>query len=287
MEKKGWKRDVKRLALVVIASCVMAMNIKSFVRAGGLFPGGFTGLTLLIQQTADKFFHIVVPYSAVNLLLNLVPIIISFRFIGKKFTLYSCLAIVLTSILTDVLPGYPITSDILLICVFGGLINGFAISLCLFADATSGGTDFIAIFFSERKGKETWNYILAGNVLMLVAAGFLLSWEQALYSIIFQFTSTQILNGLYSRYQKLTLLIITEFPQKVYEQIKSVTHHDATLFQGVGCYEGKERNLLYSVVSRQEKRRIVSEIREIDPKAFINVVKTEQVTGRFYLRPND
>ena len=153
--------------------------------------------------------------------------------------------------------------------------------------ATSGGTDFIAIFFSERKGKETWNYILAGNVLMLAAAGFLFSWEQALYSIIFQFASTQILNGLYSRYQKLTLLIITEAPQRVYEQIKEVTHHDATLFQGVGCYEGKERKLLYSVVSRQEKRRIVSKIREIDPKAFINVVKTEQVTGRFYLRPND
>ena len=244
-------------------------------------------MTLLIQQAADKFFHFSVPYSAVNLLLNLAPIMISFRFIGKKFTLYSCVAIVLTSILTDILPGYPITSDILLICVFGGLINGFAVSLCLFAGATSGGTDFIAIFFSERKGKETWNYILAGNVLMLAAAGFLFSWEQALYSIIFQFASTQILNGLYSRYQKLTLLIITEAPQRVYEQIKEVTHHDATLFQGVGCYEGKERKLLYSVVSRQEKRRIVSKIREIDPKAFINVVKTEQVTGRFYLRPND
>ena len=210
MEQNGWKRDVKRLVLVVAASCVMAMNIKSFVRAGGLFPGGFTGLTLLIQQAADKFFHFSVPYSAVNLLLNLAPIMISFRFIGKKFTLYSCVAIVLTSILTDILPGYPITSDILLICVFGGLINGFAVSLCLFAGATSGGTDFIAIFFSERKGKETWNYILAGNVLMLAAAGFLFSWEQALYSIIFQFASTQILNGLYSRYQKLTLLIITE-----------------------------------------------------------------------------
>ena len=205
MEQNGWKRDVKRLVLVVAASCVMAMNIKSFVRAGGLFPGGFTGLTLLIQQAADKFFHFSVPYSAVNLLLNLAPIMISFRFIGKKFTLYSCVAIVLTSILTDILPGYPITSDILLICVFGGLINGFAVSLCLFAGATSGGTDFIAIFFSERKGKETWNYILAGNVLMLAAAGFLFSWEQALYSIIFQFASTQILNGLYSRYQKLTL----------------------------------------------------------------------------------
>ena len=135
-------------------SCVMAMNIKSFVRAGGLFPGGFTGLTLLIQQAADKFFHFSVPYSAVNLLLNLAPIMISFRFIGKKFTLYSCVAIVLTSILTDILPGYPITSDILLICVFGGLINGFAVSLCLFAGATSGGTDLSRFSFPSARERN-------------------------------------------------------------------------------------------------------------------------------------
>ena len=111
MEQNGWKRDVKRLVLVVAASCVMAMNIKSFVRAGGLFPGGFTGLTLLIQQAADKFFHFSVPYSAVNLLLNLAPIMISFRFIGKKFTLYSCVAIVLTSILTCLLYTSPSPRD--------------------------------------------------------------------------------------------------------------------------------------------------------------------------------
>ena len=287
MKKVLIGEDVKRTLMVVAASVFSAWNINTFVHAAGLLPGGFTGLSLLLQECFAAFLHLAVPYSAINVILNCIPAAISFKFIGKKFTLYSCVAIVLTSILTDILPGYPITSDILLICVFGGLINGFAVSLCLFAGATSGGTDFIAIFFSERKGKETWNYILAGNVLMLAAAGFLFSWEQALYSIIFQFASTQILNGLYSRYQKLTLLIITEAPQRVYEQIKEVTHHDATLFQGVGCYEGKERKLLYSVVSRQEKRRIVSKIREIDPKAFINVVKTEQVTGRFYLRPND
>lgn len=287
MTKKSICDTLRRTCLILAGSFIMAVNLKSFVRAGGLIPGGFNGLTRLIQEISVLLWHWEPPFSVINFILNAVPVVISFKFIGKKFTGYSCLMIVVSGILTDMVPAWPVTEDILLIAIFGGLINALAISLCLFANATSGGTDFIAIFFSERKGKETWNYILAGNVLMLAAAGFLFSWEQALYSIIFQFASTQILNGLYSRYQKLTLLIITEAPQRVYEQIKEVTHHDATLFQGVGCYEGKERKLLYSVVSRQEKRRIVSKIREIDPKAFINVVKTEQVTGRFYLRPND
>ena len=125
-------------------------------------------------------------------------------YIGKKFTLYSGLMIVVSSILTDLLPGFEITSDPLLISIFGGIINGCAISLCLFANATSGGTDFIAIFFSERKGIDTWNYIFLGNVAMLIVAGLLFGWDKSLYSIIFQFASTQILHMLYKRYQKQT-----------------------------------------------------------------------------------
>ena len=71
---------------------------------------------------------------------------------GKKFTLYSCLCIVLTSVLTDLIPGIAITSDVLLISIFGGIINGFAISLCLLTGSTTGGTDFISIYLSEKKG---------------------------------------------------------------------------------------------------------------------------------------
>ncbi len=281
------KSDLQRILLVILGAVVMALNIKIFVRAGDMFPGGFNGLTLLIQRTAAEYFHLTLPFSVINLLLNAVPAAISFRYIGKKFTAYSCLMIVLTSVLTDLIPSLEITSDPLLISVFGGIINGCAISLCLFANATSGGTDFIAIFFSERKGVDTWNYIFIGNVVMLIVAGLLFGWEKSLYSIIFQFASTQILHMLYKRYQKQTLLIITDHPQEVYETIRDNTHHDATKFRGVGCYEGQEKHLLYSVISADEARRTVDGIRKVDPKAFINCMKTEQITGRFYIRPND
>ncbi len=129
------KNDLKRIVVVCFAALMMALNIKTFVRAGGLYPGGATGLTLLVQRSAKLFFHIAIPYTFVNVLLNAVPIYIGFRFIGKKFTLYSCLMIVLTSVLTDMLPGYAITYDTLLISIFGGMINGLAISLCLAVNA--------------------------------------------------------------------------------------------------------------------------------------------------------
>lgn len=281
------KSDIQRLLLVLLGAFVMALNIRIFVRAGDMFPGGFNGLTLLIQRTASQYLHIELPFSLINLLLNAVPAVISFLYIGKKFTLYSGLMIVVSSILTDLLPGFEITSDPLLISIFGGIINGCAISLCLFANATSGGTDFIAIFFSERKGIDTWNYIFLGNVAMLIVAGLLFGWDKSLYSIIFQFASTQILHMLYKRYQKQTLLIITDHPQEVYQTIRDNTHHDATQFEGVGCYEGQEKYMLYSVVSADEAKRTIDGIRKVDPAAFINCLKTEQITGRFYNRPND
>ena len=115
----------------------MAVNIKSFVDAGGLFPGGFNGLTLLIQRSAQQFAGVSLPFTAINLLLNVVPAVVSFRLIGKRFTLYSCLMIALTSVLTDLIPSMPLTNDVLLVCIFGGIVNGLAISLCLLGGRTS------------------------------------------------------------------------------------------------------------------------------------------------------
>lgn len=278
---------IKRLLLIVLASVVMAANIKSFVDAGGLFPGGFNGLTLLIQRSAQQFGGVALPFTAINLLLNAIPAVISFRLIGKRFTLYSCLMIALTSVLTDIIPSMPLTNDVLLVCIFGGIINGFAISLCLLGRATSGGTDFIAVALSERLNVDAWNYIFIGNCLMLAVAGVLFGWDKALYSIIFQFASTQIVHLLDPRFKRTTLFIISNQAQDIYEHIKDTTHHGATLFHGTGLYNGEERDLIYSVIASDQVKEITRAAREIDPHAFINILKTDQVAGNFYRRPHD
>ena len=214
--------------------------------------------------------------------INLIPIYIGFKYIGKRFTLYSLYVIALTSILTDTIPKFVITEDMLLISVFGGILNGLAVVVTLLAGASGGGMDFISIFMSERKGKDAWNLILLTNSLILLTAGYIFGFEKALYSIIFQYCNTQIIKLFYKRYQKHTLLIITDKTQEIYEQIRIVTHHDATLFVGTGCYEGAERKMLYSVVNSDQVSTVINIIKEIDPKAFINSLKTEELSGRFY-----
>ena len=281
------KEKCRRLLLIIFASIIMAANIQSFVDAGGLFPGGFNGLTLLIQRSAQQFAGITLPFTAINFALNAVPAVISFKMIGKRFTMYSCLVIVLSSILTDLIPAMPITNDILLICIFGGIFNGLAISLCLLGGATSGGTDFISVAISERLGVDAWNYIFFGNCVMLAVAGLLFGWDKALYSIIFQFASTQVVHMLDLRFKRTTLFIISNRAVAIYEEIKDTTNHGATLFRGTGLYNGEERDMIYSVISGDQVKQITRAVHDIDPHAFINILKTDQVAGNFYRKPHD
>ncbi|HJD97754.1 YitT family protein [Mailhella massiliensis] len=281
----SWKNDFKIILAVCVASVLMALNINTFVQTGGLYPGGATGLTILIQRIAEKFLDIRLSFAVVNFLLNMIPIYIGFRYIGKRFTLYSCLMIVLTGILTDLIPSYIITYDILLISIFGGIINGFSISLCLRMDTTSGGTDFIAIYLSRKKGIDSWNIILYFNVILLLVAGFTFGWDKALYSIFFQYTTTQVLHILYTRYQKKTLFIVTDNPREVCDVIYATSKHGATILKGEGSFHLNERSLVYSVVSSDESKKVVNAIREVDPYSFINTVKTQELAGLFYQRP--
>ena len=118
-----------RIVIVIAASILYAWNLCCFAKAANLFPGGFSGISLLLQKIGLTFFHIQIPFSLFNIILNLFPAYIAYRYIGKRFTLYSILVIFLSSIFVDILPQYIFTQDILLICIFGGMLNGLAIAL--------------------------------------------------------------------------------------------------------------------------------------------------------------
>ncbi len=205
--------------------------------------------------------------------------------VGKKFTAYSILMIVLTGLFVDLFPVVNLTEDILLIAIFGGIINGVALSIALKGNASSGGTDFISMWISKRTGQSAWNYVMGVNVIMLLIAGALFGWESALYSIIFQFCSTQIINTLHTRYKRMTMLIVTSQPDVIIPIIQHSTHHGVTRLEGIGTYSGKPRTLLYTVVNTTDVKGMMHRIKEVDQTAFINVTKTEMVEGRFYQAP--
>ena len=283
-------RDIKRFLLVVLGGFLMAVNIVTFVHAGELFPGGFTGITLLLQDIFKKFFGIHLPYSVVVYAFNVIPAWIGFKFIGKKFTIFSVVMILISGLFTDILSGVEwlhVTSDILLCSVFGGILNAVAVVCCLFAESSSRGTDFIAIYISEKTGRSAWNIIFGFNCVVLVVAGLLVGWDKALYSIIFQFTSSQVTTILYKKYSKITLLIITDKSEEIYQKIHELTNHGATVFEGRGEYSGKTHKLVYTVVSAAESGNLEKELRTVDPAAFINVLESKDILGKFFRRQPD
>lgn len=281
-KRKSIKKQFIILITVIISAFLMALNTKTFVNTGGLYPGGVTGLTILIQRIFKLLLDITLPFSVVNIFLNSIPVYIGFRFIGKRFTLYSCLMIILNSIFTDLIPSYILTEDILLISIFGGIINGLAIGICLNAGATSGGTDFISIFLSEKRGIDSFDIILGFNAVIICVAGFIFGWEKALYSIIFQYASTTVLHLLYKKFQQSTFFIVTTKPREICIAIYEVSKHGATILEGEGSYEHCERNVVYSIVSSAQAKKVIHAIKDIDPDAFINEIKTQKLLGRFY-----
>lgn len=281
------KKDAVRLIVVLLAAFLMAMNINSFVNAGGLYPGGATGIAIIIQRIALKYWGLSIPYTPVTVLLNAIPVYIGFKYIGKRFTLFSLVMVITNGFFVDFLPDYAVTQDPLLVAVFGGLLNAVAITMCLEVDATSGGTDFISIFLSQKKGVDAFPYILAGNVVILSIAGILFGLDKALYSMIFQYVTTTALHALYRTYQQRTLFIVTDMPDRVCSMIYSVCGHGATLIDGEGSFAHKNKKIVYSIVSAADTRKIIPKIREIDPNAFINSIRTEEITGNFYMRPRD
>ena len=281
------RKDAVRLVVVLLAAFLMAMNINSFVNAGGLYPGGATGIAIIIQRIVLKYWGISIPYTPVTVLLNAIPVYIGFKYIGKRFTLFSLVMVVANGFFVDFLPDYAVTQDPLLVAVFGGLLNAIAITMCLEVDATSGGTDFISIFLSQKKGVDAFPYILAGNIVILSIAGILFGLDKALYSMIFQYVTTTALHTLYRTYQQRTLFIITDMPDRVCSMIYSVCGHGATLIDGEGSFAHKNKKIVYSIVSASDTRKIIPKIREIDPNAFINSIRTEEIMGNFYMRPRD
>lgn len=283
-EKFIVKREMKSLVLVMFSAVVVAFNIKTFVNTADLYPGGFSGVALLVQRICDSFFSLHVPFAAISYPLNIIALLVSYKFLGKRFLIYTCLSVGVSGLLTDLIPAFYMTDDVLLCSVFGGIFNGIAVSICMNQGGSLGGLDILANVYGHRLNKDPWNIILGVNCVILVIAGVIFGWDKALYSIIFQYASTVIIQMFFKKYQQATLFIVSDKYEDIYKAILKCTEHSATVLDGTGCFTNEEKKMVYSVVSSQEVKIVLNAIRIVDKHAFINIVKTQELDGRFILK---
>ena len=164
--KKIKKRDLISFACVFCSSLIMAATTKTFVRPAHLLSGGFMGIALLVDMIADLFGKSI-PTAFTLVALNVPVALICAKKISKRFVFFSLLQVFLTSFLLQIIPNYPLFDEQVLNVVFGGYIWGMSIVLALKAGASSGGTDFIALYFANKNGREIWMQVFAFNAMIL------------------------------------------------------------------------------------------------------------------------
>lgn len=284
LRKNKQVRLLITLVCVVIAAFMQAYVIKVFIEPADLLSSGFTGVAILINKiTSLAGFQFSVSLGMI--LLNIPVAILCYKSISPKFTFFSLLEVFLASFFLRVIDFPPLFDDILLNIAFGGFAYGLLTVLALKGNASTGGTDFIALYISNRKGRSIWEYVFVFNTIILVIFGYMFGWEHAGYSILFQFISTRTIDSFYHRYERMTLQITTTHAKRVIDAYVQNYRHGISCVDAVGGYSQKHMHLLHTVVSSYEVQDIVDLVRDVDSKAIINVIKTENFFGGFYQAP--
>lgn len=287
-----WVYSVKKIKaqhiLTVAAGAFFsAVAIKFFVRSANLIPSGVSGVAILLIKEIQAFFGMELSYGLVFLVLNALVLLFVYNKLGKRFIILSFLHVVLTSIFVDVLPAPYLTDDTILLAIFGGFSNAIGGLLALSVGASTGGTDFIAIYFSSIRNKPMWDKILFFNVALLIYSGARYNWQLAFYSIIYQMISLKTIDAYHNRYKLSSMRIITKNPDALADEILKVTRHGITRQSGIGVFGKEERDILYIVVNKFEVDGIIQAVLKGDPHAFIEVSNVERVVGNYRQKPLD
>ncbi|WP_075878060.1 YitT family protein [Merdibacter massiliensis] len=285
--KKNKKvRIVLSLIMIACSSLLQTYVIQSFINPANLLSAGFTGVAILLDRIANLcgwYF----PTSIGILILNVPVALACYRSVGKRFTLYSSIQFCLTSFLLGFVHFEPILNDVILNVAFGGFLNGMAITLALKANGSTGGTDFISLYVSNKIHKSIWNEIFMFNVCILAIFGAIFGWEYAGYSIVFQFISTRTISTFHHRYEQITIEATTQHPEHLSEEYLTHFHHGMTVLEGYGAYLHKRVYVCKTVVSSYEAHDVVMCLRNADPNVIINTYRTNNFYGRFYQKPID
>lgn len=284
--KKIKKRDLISFACVFCSSLIMAATTKTFVRPAHLLSGGFMGIALLVDMIADLFGKSI-PTAFTLVVLNVPVALICAKKISKRFVFFSLLQVFLTSFLLQIIPNYPLFDEQVLNVVFGGYIWGMSIVLALKAGASSGGTDFIALYFANKNGREIWMQVFAFNAMILCVFGVIFGFDKAGYSILFQFISTKTISTFHTRYKRVMLHIYTVKKDEVVDTYLDKFHHGITALDGYGGYSHHPVSYLTAIVSSYEVGDVLETLKETDPKIIVSVTKVENFIGRFYNKPLD
>lgn len=266
--------------LIVIGVIIAGFALKCFLVPNHFFDGGITGISLLVHE----LYHF--NLAMLIIVINLPLIIISYFSIGQRFAYRTFVSVILLGICLVVLPEFALTQDKLLISLFGGVFLGIGIGLIMRAGAALDGIEVLAVYTLKRTSFTITEIILAINILIFGIAAFKFGVEVALYSILTYFAATRSIDYVVEGIQAYTgVTIISGKSEMLKYQIVNKLGRGISIYKGErGFLPGKfeistECDIIFTVITRLELRRLKNLIYEVDPNAFVFANTIKEASG--------
>lgn len=271
-----WIRD---LGLIILGSLAQAIGLRLFLIPADLASGGVSGIAQFINHFTDW------PIGLMIFIGNVPLFLIGWRFLGgRRFGLRTATAIISFSFFVDFLalflPESGITDDIFLNSLYGAVVAGFGYGLVYRARGTSGGSDILARILNHWRGVSMSASYLMVDSAVILGAGLVFGWKQALYALIALYVSGLVAETtLEGPTTVRTALIVTAQPKAVSRRILEDMERGVTALPGTGAYTGAERPVLYCVVTRAEVAYLKTIVHEADPHAFMVIGQAHEALG--------
>lgn len=273
--------EIKKIGIVIIGALLNALSMNLFLIPANVYSSGFTGIAQLLSRLLSDYTTLHLSMGFLLLVLNIPVAILGWMKVGKSFTIYSFLSVVLSSLFLTLIPIKTVSHDILLNAVFGGVILAIGVGITLKWGASTGGLDIIAMVLSRMKDKPVGPYMFILNGIIIATAGFLYGWSKALYTLVTLYASTRVIDAIHTRYAKLTALIVTKKADELKTAIQEKLVRGITMIPAKGAFSNESKEMLMIVITRYELFDLERIIKRVDPKAFTNIVQTNSVFGFF------
>lgn len=271
---------IQDILLMVFGITMAGFALKCFLVPNHFFDGGITGLSLLLHE----LYHFDLPVTIA--LMNIPLIIISFFSIGKRFAYRTFVSVMLLSVCLAVLPEFALTNDKLLISIFGGVFLGIGIGLIMRAGAALDGIEVLAVYTLKRTSFTITEIILGINILIFSIAALKFGIETALYSMLTYFAATRSIDYVVEGLQAYTgVTIISGKSEVIKYQIVNKLGRGISVYKGErGFLPGKfevstECDIIFTVITRLEFRRLKNLVYEVDPHAFVFASTIKEASG--------
>jgi len=269
----------KEYIVITLGIALVAFAIEYFQAPNNIAAGGVTGIAIILNAVIPSL-----SIGMVSLVLNVLLFIVAIIFIDGKFgvkTIYASVGLSLIIwVIEKFLKPVAITNDLMMATIFGALISAFGMAIVFNENASTGGTDILAkmlnIFFHLDIGKA----ILAVDFIITLVSAFVFSVDVALYSILSIILLGIIIDRVIEGFNVCkSIFIVSKKSEEISRYIIDALDRGCTFLKGVGAYTGKENDILYAVLSRNQFIKLKKYIKEIDPEAFITVGEVHEVLG--------